>query len=290
MKCIRCKQDSEYKQRTDRRCPHCGGEIAFEPREGDPISDDMFARVLHLTSAGGSVRYCKQHVYYDTWRQLGMKPAKFDELWDRWCAVHGTPEGLVTPWPARWDAGAREPDLGDYSFDRVIICDNPWIVDFLLANNFHFETSSAILTIDGYPNDRFATIRAMLQRNPRIIVLAVHDASYEGCRIAKRLVSEDGWFRELGHVVDIGLLAEHRFSYKQYCYPRAEPAPLDGESPDARWLSTHRLDLSIVRPERTLRRLFRATRVYASLWTQPIAHGQVHLDPELLAPHQGRGW
>lgn len=290
MKCIRCNLHSEYRQRIDRKCPHCGGEVAFEPRDGDPISDDMFTRVLKKTSSGGSLRYCPRHVLYELCHALGTLPANFEALWQRWCDVHGEPEGVVKPWPARWDASARESDIGDYSFDRAIITDSAWMVDFLLANNFHFETSSAILSIDGYPHDRFDTIRGMLQRNPRIIVIAVHALSYEGCQLPQRLVSEDGWFREHGHVVDVGLLPEHRRLYGELARPRDEPAPDDGSGPDARWLSTHMIELEAVRPEKAMRRLFRASRIYSSLINEPWVPGRIHADPTLLGPKLSRGW
>jgi hypothetical protein len=288
MKCIRCGGVSQHQDRKERRCVHCGGEAAFNTRDGDPVSDEFFARTLERLSADGSLRYCQRHVYYELWRSLGRPPQRFDALWQRWCSVHGTPSLVVTPWPARWDADARETDIGDYSFERVIITDSAWMVDFLLANNFHFETSSAILSIDGYPNDRFASIRSMLHRNPRIIVIAVHDASYEGCQLAHRLVSEDGWFREHGHVVDIGLLPGHRHTYVDLAEPREAPVPLVGNNADARWLAKYKLDLGVVRPEKIMRRLFRATRVYATLWSQPGARGEVHVDPDLLGARVSR--
>lgn len=284
MICIRCGGASQYQDRPDRRCPHCGGEVAFEPKHGDPVSDEFFARTIQRVSSDGSLRFCPRHVYYDLWRSLGKAPQRFEELWDRFCAVHGTPTGAVKPWPARWDASAREADIGDYSFERVIITDSAWMVDFLLANNFHFETSSAILSIDGYPTDRFASIRAMLHRNPRIVVIAVHDASHEGCQLARRLVSEDGWFRDHGHVVDIGLLPIHRHTYGDLYQPRETPTPVLGSNADARWLSKYTLDLGVVRPEKIMRRLFRATRLYATLWSQPGAPGEIHVDSDLLGP------
>jgi DNA-directed RNA polymerase subunit RPC12/RpoP len=292
MKCIRCDRESEYAERVARRCPHCGGEVAFEPREGDPLSDDVFVRTMERTSAEGTLRFTPGHLYYDLCRNLGkgamltLPRARFDQLWDRWVAVHGVPAGTVTPWPDRGVFAAREADLGDYSFDRVVITDHAWMVDFLLANNFHFETNSAVLSIDGHPADRFALLRGMLRKNPRIIVIAVHDASVEGCALPRRLVTEDGWFRDHGHVIDVGLTAAHRDLYGEMWLPRAEPAPLAGEGADAEWLARYSLDLAVVRPEKAMRRLFRATRAYNAVLAQPTAPrvGEVHTDPALLGP------
>lgn len=297
MTCLRCGKHSEYTPAAGRRCPHCGAEAAFEPREGDPVSDALFAETLGRVSSDGTLRFTAGQLYYELCRTLGpgtretLDRPRFDGLWARWQAVHGAPPGLVAPWATRPGAGPREVDIGDYSFDRVVITDSAWMVDFLLANNFHFETNSAVLSMDGHPAGRFDMIRGMLRRNPRIIVIAIHDASVEGCSLARRLVTEDGWFREHGHVVDVGLSAAHRALYSELWRPRAEPleAPA-GADAEAEWLCRYSLDLAVVRPEKALRRLFRASRKYMAFLTEPgaPATGQVLRDDALLGPGKHR--
>lgn len=297
MKCIRCQGESEYAERPARRCPHCGGEVAFEPRDGDPVTDEAFARTLERVSAEGTLRYAPAHLYYELCRTLGkgtrvtLARERFDGLWARWQSVHGAPEGVVTPRPVQAAAAAtREADLGDYSFDRAIITDSAWMVDFLLANNLHFETNSAVLSIDGHPADRFEEIRAMLRKNPRIVVIAIHDASVEGCALPRRLVTEDGWFRDHGHVVDGGLTPAHRELYSELWRPRAQVAPPAGAGPEAEWLSRYMLDLAVVRPEKAMRRLFRATRIYNAIVNAAggPAVGEVYTDAALLGPGKNR--
>src|SRR5207245_10189890 len=104
-----------------------------------------------------------------------------DRVWARWREVHEAPEGVITR-KAREETRRRpaEPDLPDYSFDRAVICDRARTVDLLIANNFHFENNCAVLAIGGYPQGPFETVRAMLRKNPRLQVFALHDATTSG--------------------------------------------------------------------------------------------------------------
>ncbi|PRQ03113.1 hypothetical protein [Enhygromyxa salina] len=296
MNCIRCGKGTNAWRSApaeDKRCPNCGSEIAFSPRAGDVIADKMFARVIDRASAEGKLRFTAEQLYYDLRRTIGPVARElFDSLWSRWLAVHGAPETLVTPWPTQGGAPTlREADIGDYSFDRVVITDHAWIVDFLLCNNFHFETNSAVLSIDGHPADRFEMIRGMLRKNPQIIVIAIHDASVEGCAMARRLVTEDGWFREHGYVIDAGLMPAHRELYSDLWHP-LDPVghANDSNDPDAEWLSRHMLDFAVVRPEKVMRRLFRASRRYGALLDEPEGPrvGEVYTDKLLFGPGKHR--
>jgi hypothetical protein len=296
MNCIRCGTPGQVRQsppRDAKRCPRCGNELAFDPSAGDPLSDKIFARTIDRVSAEGKLRFTAGHLYYELWRTLGpIARDLFNRLWARWQAVHGTPAAVVTAWPTQ-DATAptlREADIGDYSFERVVISDSAWIVDFLLCNNFHFETNSAVLSIDGHPRGRFEMVRGMLHKNPQIIVIAIHDASIEGCAMPHRLVTEDGWFRDHGYVIDAGLTPAHRELYGELWQSRSTPAEIhdpDGpDDPDAQWLSRYMLDFAVVRPEKAMRRLFRATRRYGALLSEDNGPrvGQIFTDKELLGP------
>jgi hypothetical protein len=64
MKCIRCGNDCTYPQRSDRRCPTCKGEFAFEPRAGDPITDAAMKSAIDAVSSMGTVRFLPDHVYF----------------------------------------------------------------------------------------------------------------------------------------------------------------------------------------------------------------------------------
>jgi hypothetical protein len=74
MKCIRCQHDSKYRERKGRTCPNCGGKFAFEPREGDRLTDKAFQRAIELVSAEGRVRWGVEHLYYEVCRRKRLPP------------------------------------------------------------------------------------------------------------------------------------------------------------------------------------------------------------------------
>ncbi len=282
MKCIRCQHDCKYPERKNRRCPQCKGEFAFEPRTGDRLTDMMFLHAIEHVSSKGHVRWGVEHLYYEIcrrlrWKGLGaflvrlffvdtklvrLQRTNFESMWKRWVKVHGSPAGVIvrregeTPTPSKLEA-----DIGDYSFDRAVICDRARTVDVLLANNFHFENNCAILSVDGYPPGPFATVRAMLKRNPRLQVFALHDATQEGCSLATRLARDPAWFGGSIPVVDVGLRPNHSRPFHGLwlsASSRVVQAQDGITAAEALWLSKYQLELAVIRPEQVLKRLFRA--------------------------------
>lgn len=203
---------------------------------------------------------------------LVMKPLRgtldrgdFERMWDRWGQVHARSPSLIQRKPQLPEhdsraARAAEPDLEDYSFDRAVICDRARTADLLLANNFHFENNCAVLSFDGYPKQAFDSVRRMLKRNPRLEVYALHDATPEGCRLARRLAEDPQWFRGQAHIIDVGLRPLHAGPFDGLLLEASGPvSPGQGISDsEAEWLSKHRLELAAIRPEQVLRRLFKA--------------------------------
>lgn len=190
-----------------------------------------------------------------------LSPERFRGLYDRWSHIHGLPEGVIQRREQPAPPVQTEPDLGDYSFDRVVVCDRARTVDLLLANNFHFENNCAILSIDGYPPGPFATVRTMLQRNPNLHVFVLHDATPEGCRLARRLVRDRDWFPAGIRVIDVGLRpgqARQFIGRWQRADGRAVETGDSITAQEAKWLSRSRLELAAVRPAQVIKRLFRA--------------------------------
>jgi hypothetical protein len=186
----------------------------------------------------------------------------FERMWDRWGHVHGKPKGVIARKPQDdKPARAPEPDIGDYSFDRAVICDRARTVDLLLANNFHFENNCAVLSVGGYPRQAFETVRRMLRRNPRLEVFVLHDITPEGCQLAHRLANDPEWFRGLGvRIVDVGLRPAHAAPFKGLFenVHKQVPSGAGISAEEARWLSRHSLGLAVIRPEQVVKRLFRA--------------------------------
>jgi hypothetical protein len=195
-------------------------------------------------------------------------PAEFDRMYSLWKIAHGEPAGVILRNPKPAPPPDAEPDIGDYSFDRAIICDRARTADLLLANNFHFENNCAVLTIGGYPKGPFETVRRMLKRNPKLQVFALHDATELGCKLAHRLATEPEWFAGLPRVIDVGLRPRHAGRYwgviRRHEGTKVEPG--DGISnAEAVWLSRRELELAVIRPEVVLKRLFRAINRAANL-------------------------
>jgi len=332
MKCIRCDADSDYKDRTDKKCPKCGGTYAFEPKAGDPFTDVAFQKAIAHVSSDGAVRWGVEHLYYELCRKkrlpgylitilvmaaimigllavtvgavvnpvffVGLAPAavlavaaywvhgaskvvqiergKFSEMYDRWITVHGPPARVITRKPKPAAPKPVEADVGDYSFDRAVICDRARTVDLLLANNFHFENNCAVLSAEGYPEGPFETVRAMLRRNPKLRVYILHDATPGGCGLAHRLATDPAWFGGKIKVIDVGLRPSHAPRFPGLWLPPAGVASAtDGVSADeAGWLSSYSLEVAAVLPEQVLKRLFKAINLQIDLdkYTGPVIY------------------
>ncbi len=193
-------------------------------------------------------------------RLVPLSRGEFERLWNRWCEAHGKPKGLIVRKQAPAKPVPLESDVGDYSFDRVVVCDSEATVDLLLANQFHFENNCAVLSIDGYPPGIFTLVRDMLKRNPHLQVFVLHDATMKGCRLAHKLATDPAWFGKKIKVIDVGLRPIHADAFKGlWTESGKEVQPGDGISvSEAKWLSAYALALAAVRPEQVLKRLFRA--------------------------------
>ena len=69
MKCTRCGHDSTYPQRTARLCPECKKPFAFEPRDGDPVSDMAWKNAIEAVSSGGTVRFVAANLHHEVARR-----------------------------------------------------------------------------------------------------------------------------------------------------------------------------------------------------------------------------
>ena len=127
---------------------------------------------------------------------------------DSWTRVNGSVSQLLPSISNALSAQniAPNPNVTNYSFDRLVVCQTDEIAQMLIANNFHFENNCAILSISGYPQRIFDTTMQMLRRNPELRVFAFHDCSPEGIKLAQELRINSRWFPdETIVIVDIGL-------------------------------------------------------------------------------------
>ncbi len=200
-----------------------------------------------------------------TQRFVRLDQKVFDRMLIAWQKVHGNPKGMIVRAHARGSPAPvprkLEADIADYSFDRAVICDRARTTDILLANNFHFENNCAVLSADGYPEAHFETIRAMLKRNPRLRVFALHDATPNGCRLAHKLATDHAWFAQDVTVSDVGLRPRQAKAFIGLYKPHtgaAVPAGHGVSAWEATWLSSQELELAVIRPEQVLKRLYKA--------------------------------
>ncbi|MFM7846760.1 MAG: hypothetical protein ACKPEY_21345 [Planctomycetota bacterium] len=201
--------------------------------------------------------------YIGRLRYVRLSRQIFQELYDRWEALRGPPPGVIERrmTPITEAAVQVEDDVADYSFDRAVICDRRETADLLLANDFHFENNCAVLSIDGYPQRLFDTVRQMLRRNPKLKVYAIHDATVGGCQMAENIATDAAWFGGGVPVIDVGLRPSHARRMKGLWHPASDqqqPATSGITVREAKWLKRHRLELAAIPPEQLIKRLYRA--------------------------------
>jgi hypothetical protein len=206
---------------------------------------------------------------YGTWRDgrgLRLPRAEFDVLLGRWIATHGAPPGLIRL--ARPEPPGRSAELDSeleaYSFDRAVICDRRDVVDLLLANDFHFENNCAVLSVDGHPRHAFDIVRKMLRGNPRLDVFVLHDATPTGCTLAHYLRTDPDWFGGTpARVVDVALRPAQGQRMLRSAWRHADPVPTDLtlDAAERAWLARWRVELTAIRPEQLVKRLFRTMQL-----------------------------
>jgi DNA-directed RNA polymerase subunit RPC12/RpoP len=140
-------------------------------------------------------------------RKLTITPAMAEDWLNRWNRVNSAPEKLLLPTLPQSTPITINPEITNYSFDRLVVCDSEAIARMLIANNFHFENNCAILTISGYPQNIFDITMQMLRRNPQLEVYALHDCSPTGIKLTHQLRTDPDWFADSNiALIDVGLL------------------------------------------------------------------------------------
>lgn len=188
--------------------------------------------------------------------------ATFNQQWSKWATVNGVPDTMiVAQTPKR---PLVESDLGDYSFDRAVICDRNSTVDLLIANRFHFENNCAVLTASGYPSHLFEVVKKMLNRNPRLKVWVLHDATPEGCSLAYKLKNDPNWFPQGATIIDVGMRPGNcKGLEKVWIRGDFSVAETPALTQDERvWLQHNQLELAAIRPEQVIKRLYRSMTTY----------------------------
>lgn len=272
MKCLRCGKQNDYRARQagGRACTGCGQRFAFEPREGDPITDGAFSSALSEVSDDGRLAWLDRQLYYEVARRVRRRrlfhrltrrtrPSldydAYASLFARWRTTYGEPAGQLKANAFARDVrrDERTQDAAEYGFDRLLVCGSDEIVDVLLANSFHVDNRCAVLSVTGYPSWAYELLMPRLRSSPPSLVAVVHDADVEGCRLGARVKGGSDWFAGATdlEVVDAGLRPADAARFRGVLLDGSPTDVLAAPSlslEEAQWLGKHRLELEAVRP------------------------------------------
>lgn len=272
MKCVHCGADSDYKTRqAGGSCRQCGRQFAFEPKRDRGLTDLTFKLAIEAVSDGGRLAWTEDHLYYDVCRRVrrrrvlhrllrrpmvSLDRSAFELLLGRWVDAHGPLVGRLEPRvfaEVSPDALAPAPRVDAYGFEQLVICDSDSIADVLLVNGFHAELKCPVLSHTGYPAHVYEPLIPLLRERPPATVVVIHDADWDGCRLAQTVAEDPRWFAgvELPNVVDAGLRPGDASRFRGLCQLAAGgfDAVTSTVSPaEAKWLRKFRLDLAVARP------------------------------------------
>ena len=181
----------------------------------------------------------------------------------RWNSIQGKPAKLLTKSDKSIAVDPRgdEADLTDYSFDRLVITENMDTAVMLLANRLHLEKKCAVLCAKDLHSDKANIILKMVEHNPQLKVLVVHDASIEGCGLPARLRQEPWFHEDLVELIDLGLRPNQVRKLRMFTNKMlaaqilAEDAQIEHLSPEETdWLKQgYSAELEALRSRRLLR-------------------------------------
>jgi hypothetical protein len=281
VKCANCGTDSDYRARQAiGRCRRCGRRFAFEPKRDRGLTDFTFKLALEAVSDSGRLVWTDDHLYYDVCRRVrrrrilhrlrrrpsvSLDRSSFEFLLARWIDAHGPPSGRLERRAFAEDQRAAvEPRVDAYDFENLVICDDDAIADVLLVNGFHTEAKCPVLSYSGYPSHVYEALITLFRASPPATVVVIHDADWNGCRLAASIVDDTRWFAgvELPKVVDAGLRPGDGKRFRGLFQLAAsgfdDPGGVSPE--EAKWLGKYRLELAAARPRVLMGRLAKVLR------------------------------
>ncbi|MGF1596231.1 MAG: hypothetical protein ACFCVK_04775 [Acidimicrobiales bacterium] len=199
----------------------------------DGFSDVRLMRAMDRLSAGGRLAYTENQLYYAVTGRRVVKPGVVKRLRR---APHPPEHTVAVLSPGRFqaslgrwfDAGAEvrgrlllrheiaedhnrqpregtvlHPELTAHGFGRLVVVDHAPMAVMLVANNFHVDQRCAVISEDGYPETFRVELAEVLNRNPQLVVAAVHGATIPAMGLVRRLRS---WFPNPStRLIEVGL-------------------------------------------------------------------------------------
>lgn len=225
-------------------------QITADTREFEILIGFLFLPIGIGSGAGAFWCFNRRFRFRSAARKSG-------ELAARWLEVNPSSRLIESGSVAVWTSENREPpDLGDISFDRVLICDRDKYVDFFLANRFHFHYSCPVLGGSGYPNQVFPDMMRRLKKNPDLAVFIVHDLTHAGLDFAERVSTSSEWFGDhpTARVIDLGLDPVQLRMFRRVLVPLSEVDTPGSMTEDLSGLPRNMgAELTVFRPEMLIR-------------------------------------
>lgn len=264
-RCGACQTINRGLNTPNRRCVQCNHPMVFNAAN-DGFSDMRLMRAMDRLSAGGRLMYTERQLYHAVSGRRTAKagvvkrlrraarppehsvptlpPGRFQTNLARWYEAGGSFHGRllsrdrVTDDPNRQqsDGPGLHPELAAHGFDRAVVVDHAPTAVMLVANNFHVDHRCAILSEDGYPEGFRPELIEVLNRNPRLVVAALHDASFQGMGMVRRLRA---WFPDPKiRLIEVGLRPAQAIKANFHAHrdKRREPDPAVLEAADLRRL------------------------------------------------------
>ena len=148
-------------------------------------------------------------------RPATLSRDQWDEALDTWRATgRDIPNLIETPSldtpPPEW----LEPDIYDYGFERLLVCDEDLTVDWLVKNGLHTQLNTLVVSERGYPSYLVPRIEHVLASSADLTIYLLHSARPTGRTMVNR-IKKVPWLQTDGRrIVDLGLHASELASLK----------------------------------------------------------------------------
>lgn len=117
--------------------------------------------------------------------------------------------------PPNW----TEADIYDYGVERILIVERDILVDWFVLNGWHTQNRTLVFAESGYPHYITERAQAMLQAQPDLPVLLLHDSTESGGQMEQRILHYGNPVNVTGHpITDLGIHTDDVASLKRLKY------------------------------------------------------------------------
>ena len=102
----------------------------------------------------------------------------------------------------------REGDLYDYGVERIVLTDDPLLVDLLVRNGFHKEKHALIVAMDGYPTHLVPVAHRLAEENPSLPVFLIHSPTTDPQAMQERAAACGLLPAHPAQLIDLGFSPE----------------------------------------------------------------------------------